>query len=126
MTRRFGEDHPLEEKNSYKEFVEYLVLNNKILYSDVPYHLRIHNLALFYYAVRVARDHLQDGSQFVSVMEQFLLDIDEIEKQSEVNMGLRRRALDAILGVEKLFAGVVEFDEFIQQQKRTRTWLFTN
>lgn len=67
MTRRFGEDHPLEEKNSYKEFVERLVLNNKIQYSDVPYHLRVHNLALFYYAVRVARDHLQDAAQFVVI-----------------------------------------------------------
>lgn len=116
----------MDGKNEYKDFVEYLVLNNKILYSDVPYNIRIHNVALFYYAVRVARDHLQDGSQFVSVMEQFLLDIDEIEKQSQVNIRLRRRALDAIFGVEKIFAGVVEFDEFIRQQKRTRLWLFKN
>jgi len=116
----------MDEQVEYKEFVESLVLNNKIQYSDIPFHLRKKNLALFYYAVRVARDSLQDAAQFVSVMKQFLIDVEEIEKQSEVNVRLRRRALDAILGVENIFAGVVEFDAFIQQQKRTRPWLFAN
>lgn len=116
----------MEEENEYKELVETLVLNNKIQYSDVPFYLRKRNLSLFYYAVRVARDSLQDAAQFVSVMEQFLVDIDEIEKQSDVNVRLRRRAIDAILGVENIFTGVVEFDEFIRQQKRTRLWLFAN
>lgn len=116
----------MDEQVEYKEFVESLVLNNKIQYSDIPFHLRKENLALFYYAVRVARDSLQDAAQFVSVMKQFLVDIEEIEKQSEINIRLRRRALDAILGVENIFTGVVEFDEFIQQQKRIRSWLFTN
>ncbi|MEI5992460.1 hypothetical protein A5881_004016 [Enterococcus termitis] len=116
----------MEEKNEYKELVESLVLNNKIKYSDIPFYLRKGNLALFYYAVRVARDSLQDAAQFVSVMEQFLLDIDEIEKQSNVDVRLRRRALDAILGVENIFTGVVEFDEFIRQQKKARPWLFAN
>lgn len=116
----------MEEENEYRKLVESLVLNNKIKYSDIPFHLRKRNLALFYYAVRVARDSLQDAAQFVSIIEQFLVDIDEIEKQSDVNVRLRRRALDAILGVENIFTGVVEFDEFIRQQKRTRSWLFAN
>lgn len=116
----------MESQNEYKSFVESLVLNNRIQYSDIPYDLRVQNPGLFYYAIRVTRDHLEDATQFVSVMEQFLEDIDEMEKQDEVNMRLRRRALDAILGVENIFTGVVAFDEFIQRQKRTRTWLFTN
>lgn len=114
----------MDEQSDYKDFVERLVLNNKIQYSDVPYQLRVKNIGLFYYAVRVARDGLEDAAQFVSVLEQFLQDIDQIEKENSVDVRLRRRALDAILVVESLFIGVVAFDEFIQQQKRVRPWLF--
>lgn len=114
----------MEEQNDYKEFVENAVLNNKIQYSDIPFKLRMENLALFYYAVRVARDSLRDVELFVSVVEQFLLDIEEMETQNGVMISLRRRALDVILGVENIFNGVREFDAFIQQQKRTRSWLF--
>lgn len=89
----------MEEQFNYKSFVEYLVLNNIITYSEIPYDLRIHNSGLFYYAIRVARNSLKDVSQFVSVMELFLTDIDEIEAQADVNIGLHRRAIDAILSV---------------------------
>ncbi|OTN83877.1 hypothetical protein A5819_003696 [Enterococcus sp. 7E2_DIV0204] len=110
----------MEEENEYKELVESLVLNNKIQYSDIPFQLRKGNLALFYYAVRVARDSLQDAAQFVSVMEQFLLDIDEIEKQSNVDVRLRRKALDAITGAETIFTGIDIFEKLILQQDQLK------
>lgn len=106
--------------------MEHLVLNNRIQYSEVPYQLRIQNKGLFYCAEQVARDNLRDAAQFVSVVQQFLLDIDEIEKQEGVNIRLRRIALDAIVGVVNIFTGVEAFDEFIRQQKRARDWLFKN
>lgn len=112
--------------DTYKEFVEQLVLNNQIVYSDIPYALRIKNIGLFHYAVRVARDGLQDASRFVSIMVQFLQDIDTFEQQHGENMRLRRRAIDAILGVNNLFTGVLAYDEFIHQQKRIRPWIFDN
>lgn len=113
----------MDEQSDYKDFVERLVLNNKIQYSDVPYQLRVKNICLFYYAVRVARDGLEDAAQFVSVLEQFLQDIDQNEKENGVDVRLRRHALNAISGVENLFKGNQVFDEFMQQQKRTRKWL---
>lgn len=115
--------HYLED---YKDFVEQLVLNNQIEYSDIPYMLRIKNIGLFHCAVRVARDGLQDASRFVSIMTQFLQDIDRFEQQTGENMRLRRRAINAILGVNNLFTGVLAYDEFIHQQKRIRPWLFDN
>lgn len=111
----------MEEENEYKKLVEFLVLNNKIQYSDIPFHLRKGNLALFYYAVRVSRDSLQDAAQFVSVMEQFLLDIDEIEKQSNVDVRLRRRSLDVMVGAEPIFTGIEVFEKFISQQDQLET-----
>lgn len=110
----------------YKDLVERLVLDNQIEYSDVPYDLRIKNIGIFFYAVREARDGLQDASCFVSIMAQFLQDIDTFEQQNGENMRLRRRAIDAILGVNNLFTGVRAYDEFIHQQKRIRPWLFEN
>ncbi|GAB2023454.1 hypothetical protein RyT2_25300 [Pseudolactococcus yaeyamensis] len=112
------------EENTYKALVEHLVLNNRLRYSEVPYELRIQNLALFYYALRVARDNLCDATQFVEVLQQFLLDIDEIEKEGGVNTRLRVRVIHAIVGVENKFTGVEAFDGFIRQQERTRAWLF--
>lgn len=112
------------EESTYKALVEHLVLNNRLYYSEVPYELRIQNLALFYYALRVARDSLRDATQFVDVLQQFLLDIDEIEKEGNINTRLRIRAINAILGVENIFTGVEAFDGFVRQQKRTRAWIF--
>lgn len=113
--------HYLED---YKDFVEQLVLNNQIEYSDIPYELRIKNIGLFHYAVRVARDGLQNASRFVSIMAQFLQDIDTFEQQNGENMRLRRRAIDAIQGANYQFTGIVTYDEFLHKQKKDREWLF--
>lgn len=112
-------------QEQYEEFVAQLVLNNRVHYSEIPYDLRVSNVHFFYLAVRAARDDLQDPHQFVMVIEQFLQDIDQLEAKNEIDRRLRRRATDAILGVERLFSGVVEFDEFVEQQKKLRSWLFS-
>ncbi|MGL9971866.1 hypothetical protein [Enterococcus sp. DIV1420a] len=116
----------MENEKCYKEIVEQLVLTNQLHYSDIPYELRTQNLTLFYYAIRVARDNLHDAKQFVAIMEQFLLDIDRLELVSGINIRLRRRATDAILGGETMFTGVSVFDEFLRQEKRVRSWLFAD
>lgn len=69
---------------------------------------------------------MRDATQLVEVFQQFLLDIDEIEKEGNVNTRLRMRAINAIFGVENIFTGVEAFDGFIRQQKLTRAWLFEN
>lgn len=103
-----------------------LLLNNKISYSDVPFSLRKQSPSLFSYALRAARDHLQSPEQTITVIELFLLDIEAIEKEYGRNMQLRHKATNAIVSVKYTFTGVESIDTFIEQQERTRSWLFEN
>ncbi|EGO8595536.1 hypothetical protein EH331_12875 [Enterococcus faecalis] len=115
----------IEENALYQEFLGTLVLNNRVLYSEIPYPLRIKHLGYFHHAIRVVRDYLADAEQFVCIMETFLQDIALAEEQDgQINTWLRRKAYDAILGVEDLFTGEKALDVFIQQQKKVRPWLF--
>lgn len=114
----------IEENALYQELLGTLVLNNRVLYSEIPYPLRIKHLGYFHHAIRVVRDHLADAEQFVCIMDTFLQDIARVEQDGQINTWLRRKAYDAILGIEDLFTGVGAFDAFVQQQKKARPWLF--
>lgn len=114
----------IEENALYQEFLGTLVLNNRVLYSEIPYPLRTKHLGYFHHAIRVVRDHLADAEQFVCIMETFLQDIALVEQDGQIHTWLRRKAVDAILGVEDLFTGVGAFDAFIEQEKKDRLWLF--